>query len=126
MLSQHQVVEYGPVPFAKKNTILWLPKNVEIYFDFRKHRYYRHYTFDHYMLFDVDVLEKVKLPPDAALSGPASSTRVARTRDCSALRTTARKFVAFGRTVENSPPDAHKILIIVTCTANYAQEKDPR
>lgn len=35
MLSEHQVVEYGPVPFAKKNTMLWLPKNVEIYFDFR-------------------------------------------------------------------------------------------
>ena len=74
MLSQHQVVEYGPVPFAKKNAILWLPKNVEIYFDFRKHRYYRHYTFDHYMLFDVDVLEKVKLPPEAAPSETTPST----------------------------------------------------
>ncbi len=70
LLSEHQVVEYGPVPFAKKNTMLWLPKNVEIYFDFRKHRYYRHYAFDHYMLFDVDVSEKVKLPPDTALSEP--------------------------------------------------------
>ena len=70
LLSEHQVVEYGPVPFAKKNTMLWLPRNVEIYFDFRKHRYYRHYAFDHYMLFDVDVSEKVKLPPDTAASDP--------------------------------------------------------
>jgi tetratricopeptide (TPR) repeat protein len=75
MLSEHQVVEYGPVPFASKNAILWLPKNVEIYFDFRKHRYYRHYTFDHYMLFDVDVSDKVKLPPETAVSGPATSTQ---------------------------------------------------
>jgi tetratricopeptide (TPR) repeat protein len=75
MLSEHQVVEYGPVPFAKKSTMLWLPKNVEIYFDFRKHRYYRHYTFDHYMLFDVDVSEKVKLPPDIAASEPTPSTQ---------------------------------------------------
>jgi len=75
MLSQHQVVEYGPIPFARKSTMLWLPKNVEIYFDFGKHRYYRHYTFDNYMLFDVDASEKVKLPPDTTLSGPTSSTQ---------------------------------------------------
>jgi tetratricopeptide (TPR) repeat protein len=75
LLSEHQVVEYGPVPFARKNTMLWLPKNVEIYFDFRKHRYYRHYAFDHYMLFDVDVSEKVKLPPDSAASEPTPATQ---------------------------------------------------
>ena len=74
MLSEHQVVEYGPVPFVRKNTILWLPKNVEIYFDFRKRRYYRHYAFDHYLLFDVDVTEKVKLPPDTAVLEPTPST----------------------------------------------------
>jgi hypothetical protein len=62
LLSEHQVVEYGPVPFAKKNTMLWLPKNVEIYFDFRKRRYYRHYSFDRYMLFDVNTDEKDKAP----------------------------------------------------------------
>ena len=73
LLSEHQVVEYGPVPFARKSTMLWLPKNVEIYFEFRKRRYYRHYAFNHYMLFDVDVTEKVKLPPDAAASEPTPS-----------------------------------------------------
>jgi tetratricopeptide (TPR) repeat protein len=75
MLSEHQVVEYGPVPFARKNAVLWLPKNVEIYFDIRKRRYYRNYTFDHYMLFDVDVSDKVKLPQDTAASEPAPSTQ---------------------------------------------------
>ena len=75
MLSEHQVVEYGPVPFARKSTTLWLPRNVEIYFDFGKHHYYRHYTFDNYMLFDVDASEKVKLPPDTTLLGPPSSTQ---------------------------------------------------
>ncbi len=33
LLSEHQIVEYGPVPFPKKNTTLWLPKSAEIYFD---------------------------------------------------------------------------------------------
>ena len=62
LLSEHQAVEYGPVPFPKKNTTLWLPKTAEIYFDFRKHHYYRRHSFDHYMLFAVDTEEKRKEP----------------------------------------------------------------
>ncbi len=58
LLSEHQVVEYGPIPFPKKNISLWLPKSAEIYFDFRKHRYYRRHSFDHYMLFSTDSIEK--------------------------------------------------------------------
>jgi tetratricopeptide (TPR) repeat protein len=62
LISEHQAVEYGPVPFASKKTVLWLPKTAEIYFDFRKHRYYRRHRFDHYMLFSVDADEKRKDP----------------------------------------------------------------
>lgn len=62
LLSEHQIVEYGPVPFQKKNMELWLPKTAEIYFDFRHHRYYRRHSFDHYMLFAVDADEKRKEP----------------------------------------------------------------
>ena len=65
LLSEHQVVEYGPVPFAKKNLTLWLPKNVEIHFELGKHRYDRQYSFDDYMLFDVDVAERRKPPAGA-------------------------------------------------------------
>ena len=68
LLSEHQNVEYGPVPFPKKNTTLWLPKKAEIYFDFRKHHYYRRHSFDHFMLFSVDTDEKRKEPakPEAS------------------------------------------------------------
>lgn len=62
LLSEHEVVEYGPIPFASKNTSLWLPKSAEIYFDFRKHRYYRRHSFDHYMLYSVDTEEHRKEP----------------------------------------------------------------
>ena len=62
LAGEHVVVEYGPVPFAKKNVELWLPKTAEIYLDFRKHRYYRKHSFDHYMLFSVDADEKRKEP----------------------------------------------------------------
>lgn len=64
LLSEHQVVEYGPVPFPKKKTTLWLPKSAEIYFDFRRHHYYRRHSFDHYMLYSVDAEEKRKEPVD--------------------------------------------------------------
>jgi tetratricopeptide (TPR) repeat protein len=62
LLSEHQVVEYGPIRFDKKNMSLWLPKSAEIYFDFRQHHYYRRHSFDHYMLFSVDSDEKRKEP----------------------------------------------------------------
>ena len=62
LLGEHEVVEYGPVEFPRKNTSLWLPKSAEIYFDFRKHHYYRRHSFDHYMLYSVDTEEKRKEP----------------------------------------------------------------
>ena len=62
LLSEHQAVDYGPIPFPAKNTTLWLPKSAEIYFDFRKHRYYRRHSFDHFMLYSVDTEEKRKVP----------------------------------------------------------------
>ena len=62
LLSEYQTVEYGPVPFPKKDTSFWLPKSAELYFDFRKHRYYRRHSFDHYMLYSVDTEEKRKEP----------------------------------------------------------------
>lgn len=68
LLSEHQIVDYGPVPFPRKQVSLWLPKSAEIYFDFRKHRYHRRHSFDHYMLYSVDSIEKrkepVATPPD--------------------------------------------------------------
>jgi tetratricopeptide (TPR) repeat protein len=69
LLSEHQVVEYGPIRFEKKNTSLWLPKSAEIYFDFRRHRYYRRHSFDHYMLFSTDTEEKRQEPKVAAQDG---------------------------------------------------------
>ena len=76
LLSEHQVVEYGPIPFRKKNTSLWLPKSAEIYFDFRRHRYYRRHSFDHYMLFSADTEEKRKepvAPPEKKPDAPSDN-----------------------------------------------------
>jgi len=72
LVSEHQIVEYGPVPFPKKATELWLPKSAEIYFDFRRHRYFRRHSFDHYMLFSAESEEKRKEPttPASTVSKP--------------------------------------------------------
>jgi hypothetical protein len=55
---QHQVAEYGPVHFAKKNLDMWLPQTVDIYLELNRHRYHRRHSFEHYMLFSVDADEK--------------------------------------------------------------------
>ena len=55
-------MEYGPIPFPNRNTTLWLPKSADLYFDFRKHHYYRRHRFDHYMLYSVETEEKRKEP----------------------------------------------------------------
>jgi tetratricopeptide (TPR) repeat protein len=62
LLRQQQIVDYGPVPFRNKNVELWLPKNAELYFDFRRHHYYRRHSFDHFMLFSVDSEEGALRP----------------------------------------------------------------
>jgi tetratricopeptide (TPR) repeat protein len=76
--SEHQVVEYGPVSFKIKGEKLelWLPRSAEIYLDFRKHRYFRRHSFDHYMLFAVNTEEKPnapKLPPSDPANKPPGS-----------------------------------------------------
>ncbi len=62
LLSEHLSVDYAPVQFQKTNVQLWLPKSAEIYFDFRRHRYLRRHSFDHFMLFSVDSAEKRNEP----------------------------------------------------------------
>ena len=59
LLVEHQITEYGPVPFRKGTLELWLPKTAEVYMYFRGHRYYRKHTFEKYMLFSVQDEEKV-------------------------------------------------------------------
>jgi hypothetical protein len=58
---QHSIVEYGPVSFQQKDEELWLPQNVDIYFELRRHRYHRRHSFDHYMLFSVNSEDKSPL-----------------------------------------------------------------
>jgi tetratricopeptide (TPR) repeat protein len=60
LLAEHQITEYAPVAFPKKNVELWLPKSAEVYLELGKHYYYRRHSFDHFMLFSVDSVDKVR------------------------------------------------------------------
>lgn len=71
--NEQQIVEYGPIQFHGNKIELWLPQKAELYLDFRKRRYFRSHTFDHYMLFSVDSEEKriePKAPPTAPNEKP--------------------------------------------------------
>jgi lipopolysaccharide biosynthesis regulator YciM len=72
LLAEHQITEYGPVAFPKKNVELWLPKSAEVYLELRKHYYYRRHSFDHFMLFSVDSSDKVR--EAKGTHGPGSLT----------------------------------------------------
>ena len=62
LLTEREIVDYGPVQFRSKNTELWLPIKADLYLDLRKHRYYRQHSFSHFMLFSTDSQDKVSGP----------------------------------------------------------------
>lgn len=55
---EHEDIQYRPVHFSWRNLTLWLPASVELYMDFRGHRFYRRHSFTQYKVFAVDVQEK--------------------------------------------------------------------
>ena len=78
LLAEHQITEYGPVTFPRKQAELWLPKSAEVYLYFGRQRYYRRHTFDHFMLFSVDSSDKT--PKLSSVHGPGSLSRRKRKR----------------------------------------------
>ncbi len=62
LLTEHQLVDYGPVLFASRKEELWLPKEADIYMDFQRKRFHRRHSFDHFLLFAVDSDSKDKAP----------------------------------------------------------------
>ncbi len=72
LLTEHQIVDYGPVLFAARKEELWLPKNADIYMDFQRHRFHRSHSFDHFLLFAVDSDAKDKVPVVPAPDKPAT------------------------------------------------------
>jgi tetratricopeptide (TPR) repeat protein len=73
LMTEHTNVSYGPVQFKRGGTDLWLPMNADLYVHFAKRRFHRSESFDHFMLFATDAVEKPKLPKSDSVLDPATN-----------------------------------------------------
>ncbi|HUL35355.1 MAG TPA: tetratricopeptide repeat protein [Candidatus Eisenbacteria bacterium] len=70
--AEHQDIAYGPVPFKKRDLILWLPYSAETYLDFNGHRIHRRQDFSEYLLFWVDEHQRVEKPKEITEEQPGA------------------------------------------------------
>lgn len=56
------LIDYQPVQFPANNTELWLPQTAELYIQYRGRRYRHRHSFSNYMLFSVNVDERIQAP----------------------------------------------------------------
>jgi tetratricopeptide (TPR) repeat protein len=65
LVRDHQLIEYGPVEFARDKTTLWLPKSADWYCNLAQKRYHRRHSFSHFLLFSVDDKQWIGNPKEA-------------------------------------------------------------
>jgi tetratricopeptide (TPR) repeat protein len=62
LISEHTAIEFGAVSFRDGTVNLWLPRNAEVYSDWKGVRIHRRHSFDNYLLFDVDEKQRIGSP----------------------------------------------------------------
>ncbi len=60
--AEHLSIDYDPVQFKKRGVELWLPNTADVYMDFQGHVFYRRHSFSNFLLFGVDVSQRVTEP----------------------------------------------------------------
>jgi hypothetical protein len=65
LYAEHQDITYGPVPFQKRDIVLWLPHSAETYLDFNGHRIHRRQDLSNYELFWVDFRQQIEKPAES-------------------------------------------------------------
>ncbi len=60
--TQHWEVDYRPVQFPKRNLELWLPESADLYMDFRGQRFVRRHSLSEFVLFSVNINQKIADP----------------------------------------------------------------
>jgi hypothetical protein len=63
-------IEYAPVKFQRGALEMWLPSNVEVYYDWRGRRVHREHKFRNYLLFSVDDQQKISAPKGNEMPPP--------------------------------------------------------
>ena len=64
LVSEHQVLDYGPVWFERDNLTLWLPHEADIVLDSNGKRFHQRHTFSDFRLFAVDYGQQISAPPE--------------------------------------------------------------
>lgn len=62
LVTDHTLVDYGPVRFKKGNVEMWLPQSAELFCNWRGKRMRRRLSYSNYMLFSVDEKQKISEP----------------------------------------------------------------
>jgi len=65
LVAEHQEIDYGPVPFPKQHSELWLPATTDFYTDFRGKRIHRRLSYSDYVLFSVEEKQTIGAPSEA-------------------------------------------------------------
>lgn len=70
LVTDHTLVDYGPVRFKRGNVEMWLPQSAELYCNWRGKRMHRRLSYSNYMLFSVDEKQKIAEPKQETQSPP--------------------------------------------------------
>ena len=70
LAAEHVTIDYAPVQFQQGKLEMWLPANVEVYYDWRGHRVHRLHKFNNYLLFSVDDKQKIAAPKGGEAAPP--------------------------------------------------------
>ena len=65
LVAEHTAIEYGGVSFREESVNLWLPRNAEVYSDWKGVRVHWRHSFDNYLLFKVDEDQRIATPKGA-------------------------------------------------------------
>jgi tetratricopeptide (TPR) repeat protein len=63
---EHFVIDYTAVAFPKHKVTLWLPENVDVYFQYRGHYLHHYHHYSNFQLFWVGTTQKVEVPKQPA------------------------------------------------------------
>jgi hypothetical protein len=70
LLTEHQVLDYGPVHFEGRDLTLWLPKDADILLYSDGQRFHHRHTYTHYQIFSVDYGQTISDPKQSPSQDP--------------------------------------------------------
>jgi len=70
LAAEHVNIVYAPVQFRQGALEMWLPANVEMYYDWKGRRVHRQHKFSNYLVFSVDDKQQISAPKGVDVSAP--------------------------------------------------------